>query len=153
MTQNVDASEEIVQETFLRIWNNANRYDRSKANPRTWMNRIATNLCIDWLRKAKEVSTDRIEDRADENSSSNLEFIMNTKQVSQMVQDAMMKLPVRQRLAITLTVYLDLSNAEAAASIGISEQAVESLLARARRGLRNDLTPKREELLGRVSNG
>lgn len=153
MTQNVDASEEIVQETFLRIWKNADRYDAGKAKPATWMNRITSNLCIDWQRKIKEVTIDRLDDRPDLSGSSNLEYLVNTKQVAGMVQDALIELPVRQRLAITLTVYLDLSNAEAATTMSISEQAIESLLARARRGLRQSLAPKRKVLLDRVSNG
>jgi len=53
MLQNPQDSEDIVQETFIRVYLNLNRYDDTKRFS-TWIYRIGKNLCIDLLRKKKE---------------------------------------------------------------------------------------------------
>ena len=55
------------------------------------------------------------------------------------VRQALAALPDRQREALVLTYYQELSNAEAASAMQISVDAVESLLARARRALKERL--------------
>ncbi|UUZ87181.1 RNA polymerase sigma factor SigW [Paenibacillus sp. P26] len=52
MLHNGHEAEEIVQETFLRVYTNLERYDESQKFS-TWIYRIGTNLCIDRLRKRK----------------------------------------------------------------------------------------------------
>ncbi|MNJ54322.1 ECF RNA polymerase sigma factor SigW [compost metagenome] len=52
MLSNRHEAEDIVQETFLRVYKNWHRYDE-KQKFSTWIYRIATNLCIDRLRKRK----------------------------------------------------------------------------------------------------
>ena len=44
------SAQEVLQETFIKIWSNSGRYDRSKAKPMVWMTRIAKNHAIDTLR-------------------------------------------------------------------------------------------------------
>lgn len=53
---NRETAEDIAQETFIRIYNNANRYRSDKAGLRTWMYRIAANLCKNELRSRKRRS-------------------------------------------------------------------------------------------------
>ncbi len=50
ITQHSEIAEDILQETFLKIWNSANMYDSSKGRLFTWMMNIARNLSIDKLR-------------------------------------------------------------------------------------------------------
>ncbi|GIP34959.1 RNA polymerase sigma factor SigW [Paenibacillus sp. J2TS4] len=52
MLSQAHAAEDIVQETFLRVYRNLHRYDENQKFS-TWIYRIATNLCIDQLRKRK----------------------------------------------------------------------------------------------------
>src|SRR5690348_2558056 len=54
MLNNRHEAEDIVQETFLRVYRNLDRYDDTMKFS-TWIYRIATNLCIDRLRKRKPV--------------------------------------------------------------------------------------------------
>ena len=61
------------------------------------------------------------------------------------VTAAMRRLPERQRIAVTLRHFEDLGNPEIAERLGISVEAVESLLARGRRALAKDLSSMRTE--------
>jgi RNA polymerase sigma-70 factor (ECF subfamily) len=44
-------AEDVVQETFLRLWSEADRFRPERARLTTWLHRIAHNLCIDVLRR------------------------------------------------------------------------------------------------------
>ena len=44
-------AQEVLQETFIKIWSHSDRYDRNKAKPMVWMTRIAKNQAIDTLRR------------------------------------------------------------------------------------------------------
>jgi RNA polymerase sigma-70 factor (ECF subfamily) len=51
-----DLAEEVIQETYVKIWNSAGRFDPALASPITWMASIARNRAIDVVRKRSEVS-------------------------------------------------------------------------------------------------
>lgn len=51
-----DLTEEVVQETYVKIWGSAGRFDRTVASPITWMATIARNRAIDLVRKRGEAS-------------------------------------------------------------------------------------------------
>ncbi len=63
------------------------------------------------------------------------------------VRAALATLPERQRIAMTLRHYQEMSNIEAAAAMSISVEAVESLLSRAKQSLKDALSARREELM------
>ena len=62
-----------------------------------------------------------------------------TKSIAARIDTGLMALPLRQREAIALVHFQELAGAEAARIMGISVEALESLLARGRRSLRRDL--------------
>ena len=47
-----EAAEDVVQETFIRMWRHARNWKPDKARFSTWLHRVAINLCYDRLRKA-----------------------------------------------------------------------------------------------------
>jgi RNA polymerase sigma-70 factor (ECF subfamily) len=57
-----ELAEEVMQETYLKVWTMAGKFDPALASPITWMVAIARNRAIDIVRKRSEVS---IEDEAD----------------------------------------------------------------------------------------
>ena len=53
-----DIADEVVQETYVRIWNSASTFDPARASPITWMVTIARNRALDEVRRAVPVSLD-----------------------------------------------------------------------------------------------
>ncbi|ESQ88647.1 RNA polymerase sigma24 factor [Asticcacaulis sp. AC460] len=132
-------AEDVAQETLVRTWKQARDWVPGKARIDTWMHRVALNLCYDRLRRRRDqVSTDDVEivDTA-AGPGAALERAQNAASL----QTALKALPERQRVAITLCYYQELSNIEAAALMEVSVEALESLLSRARRSLRARLNP------------
>lgn len=130
-------AEEVSQETFLRLWSKAGSFV-PRAKPSTWLYRIAHNLAVDRLRRRREARSETTVDEvpASGRPSQHLE----QKRVAEAVQEALAALPERQRAVIGLVHYQGMTTAEAAEVLGIGERALESLLARARRKLRESLT-------------
>lgn len=127
-------AEDVAQETLLRTWKQAATWVPGKARIDTWMHRVALNLCYDRLRRRRDtVNSDDIEIMDDTAGPS---VQLEQAQTAKALQNALAQLPERQRTAITLNYYQEMSNIEAASVMGVSIEAMESLLARARRTLR-----------------
>lgn len=139
-------AEDVAQDVFLKVWQHAGKWRPGKAKFETWMHRVAINLCYDRLRRRREVYTDRLPEMIDEDSPGPDQSTLNT-QLSGQVEEAMMLLPPRQRAALTLCHLQETSNIEAARIMKISIEALESLLARGRNGLRKRLANKVKLLL------
>ncbi len=141
-------AEEVAQEAFTRVWVHGPgwRRDAGKRTARfsTWLYRIAVNLCIDRKRRAGFADLDTVPEPEDERDGA---FeLMHRDETRRQVAAAVAQLPDRQRAVLTLCFYEGLSNAEAGAILDISVGAVESLLVRARRALREVLATTYEEL-------
>lgn len=133
-------AEEVVQSAFLRLWNHAERWE-GRARFSTWFYRVVHNLCIDQLRRAR-TSCDALEDELVDSAPTPPEQI-ERRQRGRGIQQALAQLPERQRTAIVLSHYEECTQAEAAAILGISEGALESLLSRGRATLRTLLHDQR----------
>ncbi|MGH6998458.1 MAG: RNA polymerase sigma factor [Phenylobacterium sp.] len=127
-------AEDVAQETFVRAWKQAPTWRPGAARFDTWLHRVTLNLCYDRLRRRREVVTDSPPEQADEGPAPDRG--LEAKDVGDRVAAAMQRLPDRQREAIVLCHYQELSNIEAAALMGVSVEALESLLGRGRRALR-----------------
>lgn len=126
--------EDVAQDTFLKVWINASSWQPAKARLSTWIHRIAHNLCVDHLRKRREETID--EEAVQE--AGPLDEIAAGNEVARL-RAALGQLPQNQRSAISLCHYQGFSNKEAAGIMDVSVQALESLLARAKRSLRKSL--------------
>ena len=134
-------AEDVAQETLLRAWRQAPRWVAGKAKFDTWLHRVALNLCYDRLRRRREIPTDALPDRRDEGPAPDRGLL--AADVGAAVNGALVRLPDRQREAIVLCHYQELSNIEAAALMDVSVEALESLLSRGRRALRAALAEHR----------
>ena len=135
-------AEDVTQETFLRAWK-ALPHWKAKANFSTWLHKIALNLCYDRLRKRREHLYANPPDIPD-TSLLQPETIVLGNDVQIAIETALASLPPRQRAAIVLTALQGHSQKEAATIMKLSVSALESLLARARRGLKAKLAPLKD---------
>ena len=145
------AAEDAAQETFLRLWRHAARWRPQGAKFETWLYRVAMNICLDQLRKRKrEAPEEEAPERADTAPGPDQNVFAGQRRFA--IDAALEALPERQRMAIVLCHYQEMTNIDAAKAMGVSVDALESLLARGRRGLRTQLAPMRDNLLGKMSD-
>ncbi|GAB4529699.1 MAG: RNA polymerase sigma factor [Parvularculaceae bacterium] len=137
-------AEDVAQDVFFRVWRHAAKWKPGQAKFETWMHRVAINLCLDRLRRRRETVTDSPPDVADPGARPDGALL--EAQTSRAIEEALARLPARQRAAIVLCHYQELSNIEAAEAMSISVEAVESLLSRGRRKLRDELASIRPYL-------
>jgi RNA polymerase sigma-70 factor (ECF subfamily) len=126
-------AEDVVQESFTRLWVNAKGWAPSGGGLGGWLRRVATNLCLDRLRRPRTVGASLLADHADDAPPADVRLDEARRQAA--VAAAVRALPDRQRAAIVLTYYEGVPNSEAAAILGLGVKAVESLLVRARQAL------------------
>lgn len=144
MLRSDNDAEDIAQEAFVRLWKQAGEWQPGRALIRTWLRRVAANLCIDRLRSQR---TRPIAPEEDWAVAARQQAGIEERQLVERVNAALADLPERQRLALTLCHYQGLSQDEAAATMDISIEALESLLARARRTLKAALATEWRGLL------
>ena len=138
LATNSGEAEEVVQEVLVRLWQQAVTW-RPDGRIATWAHRVAYRLCIDRLRQRRpSIDIEALEDDLVDPEPLPVSRLTRLEDV-RAVQAAVAGLPERQRAAIVLCHYQGLSQAEAAAVMGIGEAAYESLLARGRRRLRATL--------------
>lgn len=145
MTGGGGDSEDITQEAFLRLWRNPAQV-REAAALKGWLMRVASNAVIDRSRKPRHGDIDSVPDLADPTSRPDASLDRN--EAAGHIDAKIASLPERQRLALVLVYFEGLTNIEAAGVMEASVEAVESLLARARRSLKESLSPQWRELLG-----
>lgn len=143
MTGDAAEAEDIVQEAFLRLWDNAPaiaaRHPVGSAAAASlrlggWLQRVVTNLAIDRLRRARRLSGAEVPEREDD--APRADALIETGEREDLARTLVMALPDRQRAAIVLTYFEELPNADAAKAMEMNIKAFESLLHRARAGLR-----------------
>lgn len=147
LLSDVTEAEDVAQDAFLRLWQNADRW-RPEKPVIHWLNRVTYNLCIDRLRRRPTTNLDSIPEPVD--GALNPAAALQENQIAAAVDAAIQQLPDRQRAAIAFVHQQGLSNIETAEILEISVEAVESLLARGRRTLRDRLADLRPDLEGEI---
>jgi RNA polymerase sigma factor (sigma-70 family) len=141
-------AEDVAQEVFLRVWQQAPRWRSGEAKFSTWLHRVTLNLCTDRLRRRRE--TDLAAAGDPPSDAPPPDAGLQEAAIVARVQAALAQLPERQREAIVLCHYQELGNIEAAAVLELSVEALESLLARGRRRLRQLLIEEMPDLTGSI---
>jgi RNA polymerase sigma-70 factor (ECF subfamily) len=136
-------AEDVAQEAMLRLWRQAVDWRAGEARVSTWLYRVVHNLCIDRMRRRRpQVPVDDAPEPVDPQPGV-LER-MAQSELGRSVAAAIAELPDRQRQALVLRHFEGWSNPEIGEALGCSVEAVESLLARARRQLAQRLKDERE---------
>ncbi len=141
MSLHDSAADDVTQEAFLRLWKIAPRW-KPEARIATWLYRVVRNLAIDAIRRRKTSAAEELDDDIDSGLPTPLE-VLSSAQSKVRITDAVRQLPERQRTAIMLVHFGELSGAEAADAMKVTIEALESLLARGRRSLKRMLSEER----------
>lgn len=142
-------SDDIAQETFIRIFKSRKSY-RPEGRFRAWVLRIATNLVITEARAKKRARTVPLERKALGSDEEAQEGPLDPRaeppgarieqaELARAIEAALASLPDSQRLAIVLNRFHDQSYEEVGKALGLSLEAVKSLLFRARQNLKERL--------------
>ncbi len=153
MVQSQEAAEDLAQDVFLRIYRARHGYQPT-ARFSTWLFRIANNLASNSRRskgRRKEVNLAGSESgplgvRPQEQLALEKSGLMPNRQLDKqelqaIVQEALEKLNERQKMAVLLNKFEDMSYEDIGEAMEMSPAAVKSLLSRARENLRQVLEP------------
>ena len=138
-------AEDVAQEAFLRLWRSGTSLDIGIAGVKPWLRRVVSNLCIDRVRGRQRLSV--VEELPEVPEAPRQLAALEEMELQRRVDAALKSLPERQRLALTLFHYEGMSQHEVASAMDISDEAVESLLGRARRHLKAQLQSEWKALL------
>ncbi len=167
MTASVDTADDLVQETFERAWKGREHFE-GRSSMRTWLYRIATNACLDHLKRAERRTVLATFDDVLESDTSiqpypdsrlpegrlpagrlpdtddPLQSIASKETVELALIAALQHLPERQRAALIGRDLLGWTAAETAEALQVSESSANSLVQRARRDLRHRTPAERD---------
>lgn len=138
-------AEDVAQETMIRLWKGANGLAIGPSGVRPWLIRVASNLSIDRLRSRRFTTLDG--KMPETRVTGGQDRTLDEQDLSRRVTAALAALPERQRLALVLFHFQELSQDDVAEAMEVSAEAVESLLSRARRALRAALADEWRQLL------
>ena len=140
---NEDDAYDLLQQTYVAAWSSLSRYDPERPL-RTWLHAIAINKCRDHARKLKvrrlffgTGSSAEIVNVAD--PQPNAEDLLLRDERADALASAIVELPRQLKEPLLLTVFGELSHAEAGRRLSISVKAIETRVARARRRLAETL--------------
>lgn len=137
-------ADDITQEVFLRLWKNPGQL-REAGALKGWLLRVANNLVMDRFRARPLQDIEQAENIGDGRPTA--EDVLARTWSAKRIDAAIADLPERQKLALSLVHFEQMGNAKAAEIMEVSVDALESLLARARRNLKTALQADRELLL------
>ncbi|MFM9960485.1 MAG: RNA polymerase sigma factor [Planctomycetaceae bacterium] len=148
-----DAAEDLGQEVFLRVYRNRSKYE-AKAKFSTWLFHVANNLASNWRRdgaqrrEASLVGSDSgsmgarpQEQLLAEKSALMPARVLDRVESQTLVRAALDSLNDRQKMAVLLNKFEQMSYIDIAEAMDLSPKAVKSLLSRARENLRAYLEP------------
>lgn len=137
-------AEDVAQDAMLRLIRAAPGWQAGQARVSTWLYRVTANLCTDRHRRRPSLPLDSAADLADGQPSAAEAIIAAVRRAA--LEQALLALPERQRLAVVLRHLEGLANPEIAGIMEIGTEAVESLVARGKRALKAALIAQRGAL-------
>ncbi|OGO19934.1 MAG: hypothetical protein A2Z14_00660 [Chloroflexi bacterium RBG_16_48_8] len=133
-------AEDLTEEVFVRAWEALPKYQHRKHPFSSWLYRIAHNLIIDYYRKKKPIPISNGLMRSHPNQAESLDYLVNRKQETQLLVDAIQQLSGLEQEIVLLRFVEGLSHKEIAAMVGRSQTSCRVILHRALKSLRSTLT-------------
>lgn len=130
-------SEELAQEVFIRVYRT--RSYRPEAPFKSWLYRVATNLCLNELRRPENGQVQRRLDEDVLDTHPDPEARALGSELSRRLQDTLERLPPKQRAAFVMARFEGLSHEQIAGALGTSVSATKSLIHRALEALRAEV--------------
>jgi len=127
---------DIVQETFLRVWQNLSRFDERRSRFSTWVYRIAVNLCLDRIKTARRRKNREEAAGLPDSPCPDPETVCLQQELVDQVLAFSRRLPSRQQAVFILRDLMDMEIAAIAELLQTNQAAVKSNLCAARRTLR-----------------
>ena len=140
-------AQDVYQEAFLRVYKNIHTF-RFDCSFHTWLYRIVTNICLDYLRKKKvrkeeatvvetsEGPVDRMDGFEESSAHADPERAMHNRQLGQRIETALGGLTPRERMVFELRHYQGLRLRAIGEALGTSEEAAKNCLFRATQKMR-----------------
>lgn len=155
MVNNADDAEDLTQEAFAKAFNSLHKFDPKYAFS-TWLFRIATNNCIDFIRK-KRVQTISIDNPYESDEGDTMSFdirdpdlnpneVMLKNQRKEYIQMAVDKLPEKYKILVELRYFQELSYEEVAEELELPLGTVKAQLFRARELLNQELAHLQDKM-------
>ncbi|MFT3979369.1 MAG: RNA polymerase sigma factor [Ferruginibacter sp.] len=145
IVQNNEDAEDVTQEVFIEVYENIGEF-RQEAQLKTWVYRIAVNKALDWEKRKKRQKhgglLKRIFSVKEEDEPMSFEHPgaqLDNKEKTTVLFSALKKLPEKQQVAFTLHKIEGLPYSEVANIMETTVNAVESLMVRAKSGLKKIL--------------
>jgi RNA polymerase sigma-70 factor, ECF subfamily len=139
MLKNVEASEDIVQDVFVKVWNNRENLDQDKSI-KSYLYRSAINTALNYIEKNKRsVQITKMEAVTDQHKGNSTEEKMNFKELESRVSAAIDTLPPKCKAIFVMSRYDELSYKEIAESLELSIKTVENQIGKALGILRENL--------------
>ena len=156
ITINEEIAQDALQETFIKVWKNASKYDSSKAKLFTWLFRIATNNSIDFIRK-KKLDTMSLNTAYQDESGANVTIDVKDKNLNpqeeaikaqkiELIQLFVTKLPAKYQRLVRLRYFKELSYEEIARELEAPLGTVKAQLHRARELLQDLIRNKKDHI-------
>jgi RNA polymerase sigma-70 factor, ECF subfamily len=141
VVRDTGVAEDLVQETFLRVWNRVQGFDAEKGSIGPWLLAVARNRAIDYLRSATGRQRNALEFEESEHPAlyTDMERDLLQADKARRVKAAMQKLSPNQRQAIELAYFEGLSQTEMAERMGQPLGTVKTWVRTALKNLRDEL--------------
>lgn len=141
ITRDRDAAQDVLQDAFLRAWQNLDRF-QARSSFFTWLTRIGINEAYRTVQRSDSAKTVPLDDGVGARTPSwgnQPDEVFESREFLAAVDTALAKLPLDYREALVLRDVEGLSTSEAAEVLGIGERALKSRLHRGRMALRAQL--------------
>ena len=141
MLGNADDAADVQQETFLRVWRKLSGF-RGDSDLATWLHRITVNICLSWKRRKSRIDYSVcVEDTVVFSETGNPATMIEKTELVGVLRKVLASMPTHHRALIVLKDLEGRSFEEMAKILGCSVASVRTRLCKARKLLRERMTP------------